>query len=239
MTTNPYFLNFTANNEQDLLHNLTIEAIQAKGYDVSYVVRDSNNKDPIYKEEEYSTFTDNYTIEMYIKNVDGFAGDGAFLSKFGLEIRDQITFSVSQRIFANTITNADSTIVRPREGDIIYASMLNRIFEIKSVDNRAEFYPLGSLPVFNMTCEIFEYSNEIFNTGIEEIDRISTKYATNQEAYEIENESGLAITNEANTVLLMNEFNFDDNDISSRNTEIDLDANDFLDFSEDNPFGES
>jgi hypothetical protein len=239
MTVNQYFQNFSANNEQNLLHDLTIEAIRQKGYDLYYVVRTSENKDEVYREEQYATFEDNYQIEMYIKSIDGFGGDGSFLSKFGLEIRDQVQFSVAQRVFANTITSSNSSILRPREGDIVYAPMLKRIFEIKNVDNRAEFYPLGTLPVFGMTCEVFEYSNEIFKTGIEDLDSLNTTRSTAEESYYILNENDSPLTNEANVELIMNEFNFEDNDSASRNKVIDDRADGIIDFTEDNPFGES
>ena len=97
MPTNTYFRNFDARNEQELLHSLVTESIQIYGHDVNYIPRTLVNEDTILGEDSISEYKDAYSIEMYIKSVDGFEGEGDLVSKFGLEIRDQIVFSVARR----------------------------------------------------------------------------------------------------------------------------------------------
>ena len=172
MALNSYFNNWTSNNEQDLHADLIIEAIQIFGYNVYYLPRTQTNFDDIYNQDDMSVFKTAYPIEMYIKSVDSFEGDGSFLSKFGLEIRDRVSLSVARKTF-DKLVGAATQISRPREGDLIFFPMTNKVFEIIYTDNRAIFYPLGSLPLFDLSCEVFEYNGEKFQTGIPEIDSIS------------------------------------------------------------------
>lgn len=179
MATNPFFNNFNSSPEQKLLADLNIEAIRQYGYDMLYLPRRQGNYSDVRNEDTMSYFDTAYPIEMYIKSVDGFEGEGSFLSKFGLEVRDRVTLSVARRRFSEDIGTPEN-ISRPKEGDLIWFTMTNKLFEINYVDNRAIFYPLGSLPLFDLTCEVFEYSMEHFNTGIPAIDAIQTEYSIDQ-----------------------------------------------------------
>jgi hypothetical protein len=151
MSTNQYFPNYSFTAEQTLTQDLIDEAIQIHGYDVYYCPVTLVNEDDILREATLKTVSNAYSIEMYIRDVQGFTGDGKFLSKFGLEIRDEITFTVSKRRFANTVTGADSDIIRPREGDVIYLPLNGKAFSIKFVDHEATFYQNGTLQVL-MLC---------------------------------------------------------------------------------------
>lgn len=178
MTTNPYFRNFTSENEQNLFEDLIIESIKIHGIDVYYVNRNVNRYDDLYGEDDISSYDHALMIEMYIRSVNGFSGDGQFMSKFGLQIRDQIIFSVSQRVFTSEI----GTILeknRPMEGDLIFFPFNKKCFRIMFVNQLESFYQIGSLKTWEITCELFEYSNEKFNTGIEDIDRIERDYNIN------------------------------------------------------------
>jgi hypothetical protein len=119
-------------------------------------------------------------MEVYVKSVDGFQGDGDFLSKFGLQIRDQVTFTVAMRTFERYATRLNTTLIRPKEGDLVYLPLNDKFFKIMHVEHESVFYQSGALQVFDLKCELFEYSNEMFNTGIEEIDTyfdsINTEY---------------------------------------------------------------
>ena len=98
MATNPYFNHYGKNtSEQRLIENLMIESIQTYGIDVQYCPRTIVNEDLLLGEDTISAYNSAHTIEMYIKSVDGFEGDGDFVSKFGLQIKDQITFTVARR----------------------------------------------------------------------------------------------------------------------------------------------
>jgi hypothetical protein len=167
MATNSYFRNFDAKNEQELLHSLVTESIQVYGHDVSYIPRTLINEDTILGEDSISEFKDAHSVEMYIKSVDGFEGEGDLISKFGLEVRDQIVFSLARRAWEGL----DLT-PRPNEGDLIHFSLTNRLFQIMFVEDETPFYQNGALPVFDLTCELFTYSDESLDTGIDTIDEI-------------------------------------------------------------------
>ena len=130
MSTNFYFNNFQNSQEQLLIENLVIESIKIYGHDVKYIPRTLQLFDKIYGEDtQTSTFTQAIDVEMYIKNVEGFAGDGDFLSKFGVQIRDQITFTIARRVFSEEI-DGFINFGRPREGDLIYFPLNGKLFEI-------------------------------------------------------------------------------------------------------------
>ena len=170
MPTNTYFRNFDARNEQELLHSLVTESIQIYGHDVNYIPRTLVKEDDILGEDSISEYKDAYSIEMYIKSVDGFEGEGDLVSKFGLEIRDQIVFSVARRAFEGLDIG-----VRPKEGDLIFFPLTEKLFQVMFVEHETPFYQTGALPTFDLTCELFTYSDEKLDTGVEEVDVIEQK----------------------------------------------------------------
>ena len=184
MPTNTYFRNFDARNEQELLHALVTESIQIYGHDVNYIPRTLVNEDTILGEDSISEYKDAYSIEMYIKSVDGFEGEGDLVSKFGLEIRDQIVFSVARRAFEGLDIG-----VRPKEGDLIYFPLTEKLFQIMFVEHETPFYQTGALPTFDLTCELFTYSDEKIDTGVEEVDVIEQKQSLVR-TFELESVSG-------------------------------------------------
>ena len=99
MTTNVYFNNFGYAREQDLVEDLTIESIKIYGHNLKYIPKTAVKQDALFGEDTLSTYDDAVDIEMYIKNVEGFEGEGDFLSRFNLEIRDQVTFTVARKRF--------------------------------------------------------------------------------------------------------------------------------------------
>lgn len=224
MTTSPYFNNFNATNEQGLLEDLIIESIQIYGQDMIYLPRKNENFDNLYGTSDITTFNDHYTIEMYIKSVDGFGGDGNFLSKFGLEIRDQVTFTVAKKRFESEVWAHDSNLNRPREGDLIYFPLNKRLFEIKYADNKPTFYQLGALQVYNLTCELYEYSSERFETGISVIDDQAKMYTQDVNANTIPAIEAISNTN----------ISFKNNNSPLIKTESDP----LILFSDSNPFSE-
>lgn len=171
MATNPFFANYNNHNEQQLFDDLVVEMIQIYGVDTYYVTRHLQSVDPIINEDRLSIFDRAYNLEMYIKSVDGFEGEGDFLSKFGLQIRDQITFTVAIRTFDKHVRNLNPTIVRPNEGDLVFLPMNQKFFKVMFVEHESVFYQTGKLQVFDLKCELFSYSNERFATGVPEIDQ--------------------------------------------------------------------
>lgn len=179
MATNKYFNLYNYGNEQSLLNSLNREVIQQQGYDFVYLPRRLGNYEDVMNEDDMSFFDTTYTLEMFIKNIDAYGGSGNIASKFGLEINDQMMLSISRIRFKEEITKIEPELVRPREGDLIWFPMTNRMFQIMYVENAELFYPTGTLPLFGITLEMFEYSAELFNTGVPEIDNIVNEFSTN------------------------------------------------------------
>ena len=174
MPTNPYFNHLSSVSEQNLHQDLIIESIKNFGIDVYYMPRTLNNLDNIYGEDTISSFENAHLIEMYIKTIDGFEGEGDFISRFGLEIRDQVVFSVARRRF-NNLELTD--YVRPKEGDLIFLPLNKKLFEIRFVEHESYFYQFGQLPIFDLTCELFQYDDQSIDTGVEDIDVIEDTLA--------------------------------------------------------------
>lgn len=175
MPTNPY-ISRGSTGEQNLLEDIIIESIKAYGTDVYYLPRTLLNKDDIFLDDNTSAFNDAYVIEMFIENTDGFEGDRDLFTKFGVEIRDAATFICSRKRFKNSVGNleedSDKPFYRPREGDLIHLPLSGSTFQIMKVEDETPFYQLKNLPTFRMMCELFEYNDDDFDTGIEEIDDI-------------------------------------------------------------------
>ena len=169
MAKNYYFENYGNSMEQSLIEDLVVESIQIYGVDVWYLPRTKVAEDDILNEDDLPSFNDAYLVEMYVKNVDGFEGEGDFLSKFGLQIRDSITMTMAQRTYELEI-GLITEINRPREGDLIYLPLNNKFFELQHVEHEAIFYQIGSLQTYDLRAELFEYSGETFNTGDATID---------------------------------------------------------------------
>ena len=188
MATNFYFNPFPANqvtSEQLLVEDLVIESLGINGMDVYYMPRSSRDSvDLLYGEDTLKTYTTAYPLEMYLENVTGMEGERDFMSKFGLEIRDEVTLLVSRRRFGFTVNQ-----LRPLEGDLIYIPLFENFFEITFVEhenNQAMFYTLGrgrggNVYVYALKLKQFVFSNEIIETGISEIDsQIFDSYTRNR-----------------------------------------------------------
>ena len=237
MATSVFFNNFKSSQEQELIEDLVIESIKIYGHDVFYLPRTAIANNNIYTEVDVAEYNDALMLEMYIKNVEGYAGEGEFLSKFNLEIRDTITLTVANRIFMSEVGNV-MTIDRPREGDLIYIPMDQRIYSVKFVDKRPVFYQIGSLQMYDLRCELFEYNNEFFNTGIKEIDRLQADYAWATNKFAILGQDGSMLLSEAGESILQEGYDFDEEMPNADNEKLQDFANTFLDFSERDPFSE-
>lgn len=216
MAVNFYVNNFSNSGEQNLIEDLIIESIRMYGLDCWYMPRVLGAKDDLLNEDDLPIFNEAYLLEMYVKNVEGFEGDGQFLSKFGLQIRDSMTLSVAMRRFTQEVGDYNEQI-RPNEGDLIYFPLNKKVFEVMYVDNKPIFYQMGALQMYDLRCELLEFSNEVFNTGIPEIDVISTD----------------RITTANNTIAGIESL-----DPLADNLTIEQIADGILDFSAENPFGD-
>lgn len=222
--------------EQRLLEDLVIESIKIYGHDVMYLPMKVVNKDQLYGEVSVAKFDVAYPIEMYIKNVDGFGGEGSFLSKFNLEIRDEIEFSISSRTFSEEVGVAED-LFRPREGDLVWFPLAGRMFKISYVSERPVFYQLGTVAFVDLRCQMFEYSNERITTGIPEIDQIAVSYTTLVSANEIQTQDGMVLTDEDGYSLVLQDDTDESIDLSD-NDIIQTSMNGIIDFSEIDPFSE-
>ena len=99
MATNKYFKPYSYGREQDTAEDLIIESIKIYGLEVKYLPRTIINQDFLLGEDPLGKFNSAIDIEVYVKNIQGFEGEGDFLSKFNLEIRDQITFTMARKRF--------------------------------------------------------------------------------------------------------------------------------------------
>ena len=238
MSTNFFFNNFQSSQEQLLIEDLVIESIKIYGLDCWYVPKKLIDKDKIYGEDSLSEYNKSYMVEMYVKNVEGFAGEGDFLSKFNVEIRDQITLTIARRTFENEVQYFEFGYTRPREGDLIFLPLNNKVFQIKFVEHEPVFYQMGALQMYDLKCELFEYSNEIMNTGFQAIDDLESNYSDAMNTFAILTENKLEITMEDGFSLVREEFNLEVQDVLSDNYDIQTESDGFLDFTEADPFSE-
>ena len=175
MALNPHFLQ-GSRGEQRLVQSLINEHLKIYGQEVTYIPRKFVNKSTIIEEVTASKFDDNFSVEMYVNSYDGYSGAGDVLTKFGMSLRDEVELTVSKERFEEFIApfmDASDDIdlsSRPREGDLIFFPLGQRLFEIKFVEHEDPFYQLGSTYVYKIKCELFEYEDEVIDTSIESID---------------------------------------------------------------------
>ena len=206
MARNRFFNQYTpVKQEQSLVEDLIIESIKIYGIDGYYLPRTHVNLDKIYGEDASVLFDDALEMELYVKSFDGFAGQEDFLSKFGLQIDESVTFVISQKRFTQSLKTSIITeysynmltedgdellsnrndvseydydaIVRPREGDIIWVPMLKAMYEIKFTQNIENFFQLGKLYTYELRCDRLEYSSERIDTDVTEIDEIEDQFS--------------------------------------------------------------
>lgn len=170
---NVYFSHGTS-SEQRLYEDLIIESLKIYGFDVYYLPREFANDDRLFGEDPLATFDENYMIEMYVSNYEGFTGEGTLLTRFGVRIAEEATFIISKRRWEDLISSSSNLLTneRPNEGDVIYFPLTNQLFQIKFVEHNKPFRQLGQIATYQLVCEVMEDSSERFETGIEEIDKI-------------------------------------------------------------------
>jgi hypothetical protein len=172
---NPFFLQGST-GEQGLIQDLVNEQIRMYGIEIYYIPRKYVNIKTIIREVTESKFDSAFPIEAYVSSYDGYSGQGTILSKFGIQDLDDLTLVVSKERFENYITpllkNLSGIDVyhRPKEGDLVYFPLGDRLFEIKYVEHETPFYQLQKNYVYELKCELFRYGDEILDTEIDEID---------------------------------------------------------------------
>ena len=210
MALNPFFLQGSA-NEQRLIQELINEQLKIYGVEVTYIPRKFVRRETIIREVTSSKFDDNFALEAYLANYDGYSGAGDILTKFGMNLKDELTLIISKERFEDFISpfleamDEDEIVLssRPREGDIVYFPLGKRLFEIKFVEHEQPFYQLGKTYVYELKCELFEYEDELggwnnTNTTVEEIDSVLVNqgYMTSLELFPL----GQTATGTATTI---------------------------------------
>jgi len=251
-------------SEQRLHEDLIIEGLKIYGNLVYYMPRTLVNKDIILGEDVASRFKSAWPLEAYFETSEGFAGQQEIINKFGLEIREDTTFMISKKRFEDLVSSRlaahiddpNNSLIddgRPNEGDIIYLPLMNSFFEILFVEDQQPFFQLGNLPVYKLRVTRWEYSNEQLDTGVQAIDDKEAAFTLNQldQHFSLEDDSG-ALLLENDTVndninyFLLETFDEKINSTYANNNDLDTEAgfdtastaDDILDFSETNPFGE-
>jgi hypothetical protein len=171
MATNVHF-NHAVKTEQNLVEDLVVESLRMYGHNCYYLPRKIIDEDTILGDVSESKFEDAYEVEMYLDANEGFEGEGELYSKFGIETRESAEFIISRRTWERFVSlDANlATGLRPNEGDLIYFPLSDSLFEIKFVEHKNQFYQLGKLYTFKMSCDLFEYSGEKFDTELDILD---------------------------------------------------------------------
>ncbi|NDG32278.1 hypothetical protein EB118_19655 [bacterium] len=275
MARNRYFNQYSTTSEQNVYEDLIIESIKIYGVPAYYLPRTHVNLDKLYGEDGSMYFDDAIEIEMYIKTFDGFQGQLDFISKFGLQVDEQITFSLVKKRFQQAMKSclmteynynlimedgdellyqnemlsatdgrkiADydySGIYRPREGDLIWLPLVQSMYEIKFCEDNEYFFQLGKTYTYELRCDRFDYSSEIIDTDVSEIDDTENLYslATNALDELLDEIGDKMLLEDSNTIILEgdvfeNRANTADNDFITSSVQ----DEDVLDFSEANPF---
>ena len=258
MPVNHYFQGgdgIGSSEEKKLFEDLILEGLKIYGHDVYYLPRTLVNRDLILGEDVASKFNAAYLCEMYMDTTEGFGGEQELISKFGLEIREDSTFTVSKRRW-NDLVEDPATLIkadRPNEGDLIYFPLMNSFFEIQFVEDQEPFFQLGNLPVYKLRVTRFEYSSERLDTGGSDIDAAEDKYSldmlNHQMTLEAE-EGSLLLENDSasgeSNYFLLESYEIQTQSPYADNIDLDNEAgfdtasvsDDILDFTERNPFGE-
>ena len=236
-TTNLYFNNFEMTGEQRLVDDLITESIKIHGMETLYMPRTLINDDKLFNEDVMSEFKNAYALEMYILSADGFEGQGDFLSKFGVQIRDEIKFTVSRRRFSEEIPDDCTTeaLGRPVEGDLVYFPLTKKIYEVKFVEHEAIFYQMGSLQTYDLSCELFEYSHQEIDTGIAAIDKFETQLSGDMRLDAIKLEDSTVLLQENGFAVINEDYAIQGNDAQANNDYFDTASDDVI-TPEDNPF---
>lgn len=233
---NPFFRNYTNKALQEVYQDLIVQSVQMYGVECYYIPRNLVNFDQLYLTDDQSSYTIPIQVPVYLENFDSFAGQRDIFVKFGLEIRDQVILSMAKKTFDRVIAPITGKS-RPMEGDLIYFVLNKKVFQIKYTNNKEIFFPLGILPLFKMTLELFEYSDETFNTGIPEIDAIQELYSLDILDNVYTTENGKILTSENGNRITTEEYDMKNIDPVVDSPELNKEEVGILDFSEENAFG--
>ena len=180
-------------SEQRLYEDLIIEQLKIYGQDVYYLPRKIVNKDTIFGEDPARSFDDSYIIEMYVDNVDGYMGEQEIIKKFGLELRDDIVFTLSKLRWETLVkNNSDLTAERPQEGDLVYFQLQTHFLKYSLLNTNKSFYQQSNLLLINYLVQDLNIVQKELDTGISTIDSVEDSLSTDTMNFQfsLENETG-------------------------------------------------
>ena len=244
MPVNKYFqsgTNIGTSSEQNLIEDMIIESIKIYGFQLYYLPRTSVKQDDILGEDILSQFTQLYPLEGYLQNSSGgWNGSSELMSKFGIQVNDECTFVISQRRWMEAVGNQTNDLqlpTRPAEGDLIYFEKTRSFFEIKFVEHLNPFYQLGRLYVYQLQCELYQYSSEPIQTYDADINDFVLGVDRNAYSWAVQTQSGGALLTQSGGVVIQEDF--PDAAISFDNTvDFTTESATLIDFDVNNPFGE-
>lgn len=254
MPVSPYYNFMTYAPTQNMYEDIVIESIKHRGVNVKYIPKKAIKFDKLFYEDTLKRFDDAFEIEMYIETYEKFEGDKEYINKFGLEIRDQIRLTVSKKRFRESLIdgilsetnyrfytedgilltqetiNYDIDRDRPQEGDLIYLPLTDAIFEIRFVEPEVAYYQFGKLYMYELKCELFEYSAERFATPDANVNTIETNFSLDSFGYGILNEDATTILLEDYPFgqMILENDNIENVDIHAQNEYIQDSVDDLL-----------
>ena len=172
---NPFFQQGSS-SEQNLVQDLINEQLRMYGVEIHYLPRKYMNEKTVIREVVQSIFDDSYPLEAYVDNFEGYADNPTLLTKFGIEQTNEVNLVISRErweTYIQPLLKNESNVkltTRPKEGDLVYFPLGDRLFEIKYVEHEKPFYQLRKNYVYTLKCELFRYEDEIIDTGVAEID---------------------------------------------------------------------
>lgn len=245
MAQNQFFNEFAFATEQALLDSFWVESVSIYGKDMYYLPRRNGNLDPIMNEDAQPYFDTALTTTFYIKNVEGWQGQGNFLSALGLEIRDQITLTVAKTTWEAEIgplphpTDTHRTILRPREGDLIFFPLApDRLFEVTFVEPFNVFFQLGKIYTYDLTVQMIEWSGQRLSTGIAVIDAIQPRLSEDQHDWALLGENGGELLTEDGKIIAVEDVDTHEIYPFDRAEDFHETGDLYLDFTETDPFTE-
>jgi ketosteroid isomerase-like protein len=237
MATKAIHSYYDDSDAQRMLQKIVQDVVQVFGHDCWYVPRTVDVREEVLNEAETASYRAAYPVEMYVKTVDHMGGEGALLQKYGLTEYDELTFTISMKAWAELVRTRDTTLTRPREGDLIYVPMIRAAFRVRYVDKKAFFYQLGELQAWDVVAELYEASSETFDTGVPEIDDVYQLVTEDLSELAVTTEDGDLLRTEDGWYLEVVDYRDYVPDMDDGHALEDA-ADDIIDWSESNPFGD-
>lgn len=228
--------------ETNLYEDLIDEIIKMHGQEYYYIPRKLVAPDKILGEDRLSEFKGAYKFVGYLEEIDNYAPGGSFLEKFGYSVEEQGTITVGRREWAKAVGQYGATILpnRPCEGDLIWFPLTDSLFEIKYVDHQSKisFYQLGKLHTYNLKVELFTYSSERFDTGIDEVDNYALEATFDLLGQDVSSETGLPIAEEDGDLFGLEQPADKKTQVFDKTTPIKEESSNLIDDIEKNPFAD-